>query len=183
MIRFFAWVKEGMDRRQAVTTGLLAVFVYLLAAVLFYRPMVLSWKNKLEEVDASKLKLVRYERLVSQKSALLTELSGYKERYTRKLSHDEEVSIFLKQLEEMVGKSGLKVNNLRPIPYDENKDLDTLVIELTIEGEMEQYLDFLHSLATSEDLLDIRAMSVQRRTAGEGHLGVTAEATKTLFIG
>lgn len=182
MIGFLVWTREGMDRRQAITTGLFAVFAYLLAAVLFYRPMIFAWQNKLEEVEASKLKLIRYERLVGQKSALLTELSGYKERYTRKHSHDEEVSIFLKQLEDMVGQSGLKVNNLRPIPYDESQDLDTLVIELTVEGEMEQYLNFLHNVATSEDLLDIRAMSVQRRTAGEGHLGITAEATKTLFV-
>ena len=176
------WVKEGLDRRQVVTTVLVALFVYLFATVFFFRPMFRSWQNKREEVDAAKLKLARYEKLVSQKDSLLKELDQYKDRYTRKQSHDEEVSVFLKQLEEMATTSGLKMNNIRPIANDQPSDLDTLVIELTIEGEMEQFLNFLHLIASAPDLLDIRAMSLQRRTTGEGHLGITAEATKTLFV-
>ena len=164
------WVKEGLDRRQVVTTVLIALFVYLFATVFFFRPMLRSWRNKTEEVDAAKLKLTRYEKLVSQKSSLLKELDEYKDRYTRKQSHDEEVSVFLKQLEEMVTTSGLKMNNLRPIANDQPSDLDTLVIELTIEGEMEQFLSFLHLISSSPDLLDVRAMSLQRRTTATAHM-------------
>ena len=177
-----AWVKEGLDRRQVVTTALIALFVYLFATIFFFRPMVRSWQNKREEVDAAKLKLTRYEKLVSQKDSLLKELDEYKDRYTRKQSHDEEVSVFLKQLEEMVTTAGLKMNNLRPIANEQPGDLDTVVIELTIEGEMEQFVNFLHLIASAQDLLDVRTISLQRRTTCEGHLGITGEATTTLLV-
>ncbi|MBI4430227.1 MAG: type 4a pilus biogenesis protein PilO [Candidatus Omnitrophica bacterium] len=180
---FLSWVREGLDRRQVIATTLVALFAILFAAVMFYRPMAQSWQAKRGAVEAAELKLARYERLVSQKSSLLEELAQYKERYARNRSHDEEVSAFLKQLEEMIAASGLKVNDLRPIPYEERPILDTLVIELTAEGEMDQLIGFLHIIASAPDLLDVRNMSVQRRTTGEGHLGITAEATKTLFIG
>lgn len=178
-----AWFKEGFTPYLAVPTGLAVLAALLLATLTCYRPAALAMRDKSEEIRVQKMKLERHQRLVSQKDSLAAELGQYEERFTRQRSHDEEVSAYLKELEGILTAAGLSINEIRPIPNEPAGKLDLLAVDFTAEGEMSQLVDFLYGLALSSNLLDLRSLSILRRRTGEGRLAITAEVSKTLFIG
>jgi len=182
MKNFFVWLKESFEPRLAATTMLVAAFVGLLFTLAVFRPLFHAWRVKVAQVEVQQRKLMRHERLISQKDAFLEELERYEVRFRRRNSHDEEVASFLNQLEHFSNNAGLRLNNIRPVANREQDNLDVMIIELTVEGEMGGLVGFLHEMASSEDLIDVRTMSILRRRSGGGNLAITAEITKTLFV-
>lgn len=182
MRQVIQWVKEGFQRHLALPTVLATAFVVLVVTLAFFKPMARVWQTKLEEVRAERIKLLRHRVMVNHKDAYLNELAQYEKSFTRQQSHDQEVATFSQQLDQFSNGAGLKINEIRPIGGEERGGVDVIAIELIVEGEMTQLVQFLYAIASSPDLLEIQSLDILRRRTGNGRLAITAQVTKTLFV-
>jgi len=103
--------------------------------------------------------------IVSQKERIGHEVRKFASYFSDFDSEEENVTIFLKELEVLANKSSLSIVDMKPagIKEDDNK-VKKCVVTLSGEGQMEQIMDFMYNVENSNSLLTVERYQISPKS-------------------
>jgi Tfp pilus assembly protein PilO len=103
--------------------------------------------------------------IVSQKERVEHEVQKFSSYFNALASEEENVTVFLKELEALANKSSLSIVDMKPagIKEDDNK-VKKCVVTLSGEGQMEQIMDFMYNVENSSSLLTVERYQINPKS-------------------
>jgi Tfp pilus assembly protein PilO len=92
-----------------------------------------------------------------------SEYQQYGLRIQKKGSSDEENSQMLAELDQLAGQSKLTLLATKPQKTKPDRDCDTYVVEIEVEGEMPALMGFVYGIETSAQLLRIDRLVIDSK--------------------
>lgn len=159
-----------------LTSGIIAA---ALLVSLVLDPLASRWKKTAEALSSQTLRFEKYRRLLSQRERIEKRFSQVAAQVKMQGSQEEEMASFLSFLEQIAGKAGLPLKELRPRPVTSQGDFRVFLVEVSAEGKMDQMTRFLYELQTATSAIRVNRMQLAVKG---GSLGETdaVEARLTL---
>ncbi|MDD5255518.1 MAG: hypothetical protein PHR11_05655 [Candidatus Omnitrophica bacterium] len=131
----------------------LTVLLFLMVNFVVY-PVYSKISSQHKEIKEKESRIRTNLRIVSQKEKIASEGKRF-QSFLRKPKTDEEGMIaLLKTVENTANKCSLYVIDMKPAGVKEDKDkTKRYMVTLTGEGQMDQIVDFLYNVESSEELL------------------------------
>ncbi|MDP3143654.1 MAG: hypothetical protein Q8N14_06980 [Candidatus Omnitrophota bacterium] len=144
----------------------LAVVIVSLALIsglyfLAYEPITKRLEDLNQEIQEKELVLRRGLELSSKKDGLLAEYKNVQGYLTAKGSDEELVANFLKEIGAKARENSVSLIDLKPQPKaGKAPDYKKYLIDLSVEGNMEQVIGFIYGLETSGYVLRVERCSL-----------------------
>ncbi|MEW6446138.1 MAG: type II secretion system protein GspM [Pseudomonadota bacterium] len=168
-----------LHRHRAVLAPALTLFAMLLLAILIYLP-VQAQRDKYERAIASQNP--RIERLLGLRDAAprIVEQTVQARQLVNTLAYPSDADAnrlnneLPNRLRQLAQQSGLTLGAMRPLPTRNENGLDILLVNLSLQGELTQFQNFLVSLEQPPRLW-VDSLSIRRQMSGQ-------DARQTLTI-
>ena len=141
-----------------IVAGFIVLAVFVDRLVL--NPMTVKLRRMSREIALNEKKLDQDLRNMQNKDLIESEYEKYKDFVKRiSVSDEENVSNMLSEIEGLARTAGVNLVDIKPQVPKEVDFYKEYAAEVTIEGQMEQIVVFLHKLNSSAQLL--RAVKVR----------------------
>ena len=111
-----------------------------------------------KQIESKEIRLAKYRKLSlfkSRASHLLAKLPN-----SKMVGKAEEMTLFLKEIETMTRKSGLKVQDMKPLPVEDKGFCHQYSVELQADCFISALTAFLYTLQTSTANLKVRELQL-----------------------
>jgi hypothetical protein len=154
-----------LNKRERITLGLTVAVIMLSFAFNFLALPVLKQNYILNrEIIASRAKLAKYLRLLSQKEAIQDKFQKFSDTYKISLKQEDALVSALTEIQNLAQKAEIKIVDIRPQVGPKSATFyKEATFDLKTEGEMEEYLNFVYSLENSLSLLKIKRFVLTAR--------------------
>ncbi len=144
----------------AVAFVVLALFDRLIVYPIYSKISSLS-----NEIKEKELAISNDLRIFAQKDRILNEAQKYESFLGSPQTDEEEVTLILKEIENIASKSSLYIVEMKPAGVKEDKKkIKRFVVNLTCEGQMEQMMGFMYSIENSNMLLTIEKYQISPKS-------------------
>ncbi len=146
-----------LSKRERLVLYVAVAFVSisLLDRMLIY-PVYSKIDSLNKEINQKEVGISRNLRILEQKERIILEAKNYAPFFIEPKSEEEEMTIFLKQIESISNKSSLYIVDMKPAGSKEEKNnIKRFTVNLSCEGQMEQVMDFMYNIENSSELLVI----------------------------
>ncbi|MBN1586614.1 MAG: type 4a pilus biogenesis protein PilO [Candidatus Omnitrophica bacterium] len=118
--------------------------------------------------------------LISQEKFLEEQISKY-EHFIRPLStEEEEMGIFLHEIEQMAGDSDLQIEDMRPTPPVKSSTNMEYEMEVQLGGRMEGLMAFVYRLHNSSGLFRVEKIRMNSKAGEPANLNTYMTISKVL---
>ncbi|MFA4991257.1 MAG: GspMb/PilO family protein [Candidatus Omnitrophota bacterium] len=133
------------------------VFLISLAVLdrLIINPVSSKMRSLNEEIVKKEESIHKSLSILSQKDRITAETRKYSSFVTKGSSEEEEITTFLKDIEELASKSSVYLVDLKPAGVKDVGSAKKYVVALNCEAQMEQIVSFMFSIENSAKLLTI----------------------------
>jgi len=133
----------------------IAGLILLLAVVdrLIYAPINETLEKLNRETQITEKKLIYSLNNLSQKEFITNEYQKYGLEIKENSSDDEKTASMLSEIERLAKKSGASLVDIKPQPTRNIDFYEELIVEVNVQGSMEDLVKFLHYLHDSPLLL------------------------------
>lgn len=138
-----------------------AILLLLLDRFVF-NPIVVKTKFYGAEIQKQEASIRKNLRILDQKDKIKKEESKYSSFYpsVNKLSKEEEVSLFLKTIENMAKEYSLKIIDLKPIDTETASVSGEYLINLDCEATVDNFMNFVYNIEYSKDILRVKKFTI-----------------------
>jgi Tfp pilus assembly protein PilO len=143
------------------------VFVTAIGGILFlsdiflFSPLSKESKALNREIIKTEVALRKALELQSRKEQTLQEYKNIEEYLKLKGSDEEIVASFLREIETKARKAGVSIIDLKPQSRRQTGgDYREYLIDLRLEGKMEEIVDFIYGVESSKFLLKAKSVSL-----------------------
>lgn len=144
---------QPRERLLAVGAGAVLLIVALDRSVI--APWLKHGQHVRQEIHRMEEALRSHERLLTRKDHVLVERSRY-ERYLKPpVADDLQVAALLKELEGLVGDSGLVLKEIKSLPSDVSDTATRYPLEIHFQCTLEQWVNFVYRIEISSSLYEI----------------------------
>ncbi|MEI8138510.1 MAG: GspMb/PilO family protein [bacterium] len=162
MIALKSILPRGRDA-WVIVAGI--VCVILLLGGIALGPVRNKFRELENDIVAQEKTLARNLRILSPnaRKAVENEYQQYGLRIQKKGSSDEENSQMLAELDQLAGQSKLTLLATKPQKTKPDRDCETYVVEIEVEGEMPVLMGFVYGIETSAQLLRIDRLVIESK--------------------
>lgn len=153
------------------------LFVVTVAAVAvwlgqrFLVKPVLDAKAGLDsKIESSEVRLEKGRRLIDREAIIKDNYNRMASMAKFSGSEEEETAKFLTEVESTAGSSGIRVNEIKPLPAQKKDLYVKFQCELEVEGEMAQIAGFMKNVRSSKSILAIEKFTLTSRQSGSNLL-------------
>ncbi|MFA5316065.1 MAG: type 4a pilus biogenesis protein PilO [Dehalococcoidales bacterium] len=153
------------------------LFVVTVAAVAvwlgqrFLVKPVLDAKAGLDsKIESSTVKLEKGRRLIGREAIIKDNYNRMASMAKFSGSEEEETAKFLTEVESTAGSSGIRVNEIKPLPAQKKDLYVKFQCELEVEGEMAQIAGFMKNVRSSKSILAIEKFTLTSKQSGSNLL-------------
>ncbi len=151
--KFFSQLSKR--ERLVLYVAVIFVSISLLDRLLIY-PVYSKIDSLNKEINQKETGISRHLRILEQKERILSEAKNYAPFLRKPKSEEEEMTVFLKEIESISNKSSLYIIDMKPAGSKEEKNnIKRFTVNLSCEGQMEQIMDFMYNIENSDELLMI----------------------------
>jgi hypothetical protein len=108
-----------------------------------------------KEITTRDSEIKNYLKILAQKNKIEIQRANYSSYLGKAKSENEEVTLFLKEVEGLANKAQIYLIDLKPAAMKEEGSAKKFLLNLNCEGKMEQIVTFMYSIETSNKLLTI----------------------------
>lgn len=163
---------------KIVITGsvfLIAIVIYML----FFSAPVGKWFELNTELKRTGNKLVSMEQALHRRGHLEALCKKYEQRILATGTDAEELGFLLKELESLTRTRKVNVKSIRPLPSQLVGSYKKFLVELEARGRVQNILELIYSVDTSEKLLVIESLKIQALRTGPNLLSVNILISRT----
>ena len=153
------------------------LFVVTVAAVAvwlgqrFLVKPVLDAKAGLDsKIESSTVKLEKGRRLIGREAIIKDNYNRMASMAKFSGSEEEETAKFLTEVESTAGSSGIRVNEIKPLPVQKKDLYVKFQCELEVEGEMFQVAGFMKNIRSSNSVFAIEKLTLSAKQSGSNLL-------------
>lgn len=145
---------------------LAALVIFAISALLLDRFVLGPWWRHVREVefrvDRLEGTLQTYRQMLQRRTQIMAEVEAYSGTLGRLSSTDPvEVAALLREIERLGKESGIALNEVKPLPPEEDEQGQVFPFEIHTTGSFKQWVHLVYLLQTSESLF-----RVERATLG-----------------
>lgn len=108
-----------------------------------------------KEIKTKESEIKNYLKILAQKDRIEIQRANYSSYLGREKSENEEVTVFLKEIEGLANKAQIYLIDMKPAGIKDEGKLKKFLINLNCEGKMEQIITFMYDVETTNKLLTI----------------------------
>jgi len=101
---------------------------------------------------------------------------------TQNKKDEEEVAFFLKEIETFVNGLNININDIKPLPDEEESQAHIFLIDVEMESSIIDFMEFLHKIASSKNLIRIEKMSLITKGQRGHKLTIKLIISKTFLV-
>lgn len=152
-------------REKAIFYAAATIVTLLLLDRLIVYPVYSKIASLNNEIRSRESGIVRDLHIISQKDRIANEAKQYASYISSSQSEEEEMTSFLKEIENLANKSSLYIVDMKPAGFKEEKDsARKYLVNVSCEGQMEQIMDFMYNIENSSLLLGIEKYQVGQKS-------------------
>lgn len=153
-IQFFYTILSRFSKREKVVFYTALFFISLtLVDRLMISPVIYKIKSLNKEIQAKETEIKGNLRLLTHKDRILAESKQYSSYASSLRSEEEEMTSFLKEIENSANKTSIYLIDMKPGGVKEVDSSKRYFVNLNCEAQMEQLVNFMHDIENSDKLL------------------------------
>ena len=150
-----------LSKREKTVLYVTAVVLSVtLADRLIISPIIDSIKNLNVSIADKETEIRKSMRILSYKEVIDADGKKYGALMQSQKTEDEEITSILKEIESLGSKSGIDLVDMKPAGTEQSGATKKYLINLNCEAEMEEFVDFLYNVETSNKLLTVEKFQV-----------------------
>ena len=119
-------------------------------------PVFSKIKSLNQEIQDKQVNIKKNLRIIAQKDKILSLSSRYSSFLgDSQISNDEQVTMVLKELENLASASSVYLVDMKPGGIKESGSSKRILINLNCEAQMEQLVNFMYNMENSNSLISI----------------------------
>jgi Tfp pilus assembly protein PilO len=153
------------------------LFIFTIAAVVIWLGQrfvvnpILNIRSGLDsKIESSTVKLEKGKRLIGKEAIIKDNYNNIAAPAKFSGSEEEETAKFLTEVESTAGSSGIRVNEIKPLPAQKKDLYVKFQCELEVEGEMTQIAGFMRNVRSSKSILAIEKITLTSKQSGSNLL-------------
>lgn len=158
---------------------------FVAAAVLLDRVFlspIFSRIDQLNEEIELKEETVRKSLLtLNYEDRILSQRDQYNSYLREPQSEEKEITAFLKEAESLAKQSSVYLIDIKPTDKVVQNNMKQYFLRMDFEAQMDQVLNFFHSIATSDQLLKIERFQLRPKTEGSSIVYCSMSIFKTII--
>jgi Tfp pilus assembly protein PilO len=167
-----------MTKASLIMVGVIAL---LLSFVFVYKPLSDLWNELDRRVEVVNLQYLRNTKTVSNFNDYIALFQKYEEVSRQEKSDEEEGTLFLKEIEAFGLGLNLAINDIKPMPTVKDSHTTSFLIRLEMEGTIEDFIAYLHAIASSNTLIRVEDLSLQTVSRRNNVLNAKVTLSKTFL--
>lgn len=146
----------------------LALAVFVVALILLDMGIIKPIASKMSSLDAEiqqeRTSIKKDLRLVAQKDNIRLEAVKYDSYVASSKSDEEEMTLILKEIEELANKNSIYLVDMKPGGSQETASAKKYFISLNLEAQMEQLAQFMYDVESSKRFLIIEKYKIEPKS-------------------
>ncbi len=179
LYKFFAKLSK---KEKAIFCAAAAVVSVMLLDRLIVSPVLSKMKSLDEEVREKESAIRKNVKMLAQKDRIQASRADYGAFVAGRLGSDEEeMTSFMKEMEDMAGKSSVYLVDIKPGAVKSQEQLKKYYITLNCEAQMEQIVDFMYGLENSSRLFTIERYQITPKAKDSSLARCSISVSKTFI--
>lgn len=148
------------NKKIAVRIVLVAIIAILLIYGVIFLPLARKWsqlEDRIQDLDVQYLRNLKTVGLFDESFA---QYNLYEGDITQKSTDEEEIALFLKNVEELIRNKMMTIRDIKPLDVRDAVKVHTVLIEVEFEGSINNLVALLHELASSQTLTYVEKLSI-----------------------
>jgi Tfp pilus assembly protein PilO len=117
-----------------------------------------------EEISDKESGIKRSRHIIAHKDRILRESIKYKSFIRSAGSEEEEMTSFLKEIENLANKSAIYLVDMKPGGLEEAETSTKYLLNLNCESQLEQLVEFMYNIEKSDKLLSIEKYKISPKS-------------------
>jgi len=138
--------------------------IFFISATLLDRTVINPIFSKIrsldKEIQEKKTGIRKNMLMLSQKDKISSESAKYSTYLSRMKSEDEETTLLLKEIESLADKTAISLIDMKPSGLKSVGPYKKFLLNLNCEAQMEQLIDFMYNIESSNRLLVIEKYQI-----------------------
>jgi len=161
---------------------LIAVIGVLLSFVIIVNPLSNAWEALNRRVEVVNLQYVRDTKTVNNFDEYVTLFEKYEKISRQDNSDEEELALFLKELEAFASGYQISIDDIKPLPNRKDSNANTFLIRLEMQGTIQDVISYMHEIADSGTLIRIENLTIQTVSRRNNILNAKITLSKTFLV-
>lgn len=156
------------------------IVLIMLSDRLLISPIFFKLKSLNEQIKEKEASIMNDIKILSQKDRIKAASESYGSfSAERPLSEDEEINAFLKEIEGITSKTSVYLVDIKPGNSKRSGNYRKYLINLNCEAQMEQIMNFMHSVEDSTALLSVEKYQISPKSKDSSLLRCSIAISKT----
>ena len=171
-----------LSKRERLILNVAAFFVsMILLDRLIINPVSSKMRSLGQEIEDEKTAIKKNLRLVAQKDKISSESEKYNSYVSSSKSEEEEMTSILKEVENLANKSSVYLIDMKPGGLKESASTKKYLINLNLESQMEQLIEFMYNVESSNHLFIIEKYQVGPKSKESSVAKCSITISKTII--
>lgn len=127
-----------------------------------YRPAVVKGQEIESDIDQASTRLAEQAKVIRRARAMAARFDGDLQSVRQKTSNEEEMSLILSEIEAAAGGLKVRVTEMKPQGTQKEDFYNKFSVSLTVDGNLTDILQFIHTLQGSSHRLTVSQFSLER---------------------
>jgi len=154
-----------MSKREKMVLTLSVVFVLLaLLDRAILHPIIEKITSFEQEIKSTEYAMTKNLKIIQQRRRIEREEKKFASFLISARSDEEETAVLLREIENCARESAVYLVNLKPSGVESDGVTKKFLISVSCEAEMEQLIRFMHSIESSDVLMQVGAFSLNPKS-------------------
>ncbi|MFH1578371.1 MAG: hypothetical protein ABIC18_04810 [Candidatus Omnitrophota bacterium] len=140
---------------------------FILLAVmdrLIIYPVISKMQLLDEEIKQEQIRIKRDLHILAQEDRIIIESQKYEKYSMSDITAEEAITLTLKEIENLANKAAVYLIDIKPTDIRDEFAYKKYFLNLSCEGQMEQLMDFIYKVESSDNLLKIEKYSISPKS-------------------
>lgn len=180
MIKLPSFSKLSRRERFMIAAGAAALFLVLTDRLVFAPWLKYATRTR-KEIYSLEDALRQQNKLFQRKPAILKDVTYYRDFLKTGQTPELEMAAFLKEMEKIAQKTGITVQEVRPLPSAALELYQEYALEVHYEAALDDWVKFVHEIAASTSLLVLDKAVLAVKEEGSDTLKGHVKVRKIVF--
>lgn len=165
-------------REKTLFYATITIIVLSLSYNYLLKGISAKWGQLNAQILVKEIELKKNVAALRQKDTVKRLYFGYEKYAAKGVSDEEDMALFLNEVEIQARRSGLHIANIKPNPVKEFGFYKKFGLEMNCEMPLEKFIEFVYNLQKSEHLIRVEKVKLVSQGGGNPLLKADMIATK-----
>ncbi|MFH0731464.1 MAG: hypothetical protein V2A72_00895 [Candidatus Omnitrophota bacterium] len=177
----YNYLSRLSKREKIIFYGAAIIISLALLDRLIINPILSKIKSLNEQIQDRQSGIKRNLHILSQKDKIGTKMQKYSTFFSKAESEEEAIASFLKEVEKIANKSSVYLVDMKPGKLELQEGAMRYVLNLNCEAQMEQMVDFMYNIESSDSLLTVEKYRITPKSKDSSLAVCSMTVSKTVI--